>query len=74
MLLNIFISITNYYLLEDLFSTKIISFLPFFNSPSEVLLRLIFLKIIPNFILLIYIHISIFKNKDKNIDDSLLTN
>ena len=75
MLLNIFISIAKYYLLENLFSMKIIWYYPFFDSPTEVLFRLIFLCIIPDFILVIYIHIFIYKNKDdNNIDDSLLTN
>ena len=72
MLLNIFRIIAKYYLLGNLISMNIsLSF----ETPTIVLLSLIFLNIIPDCILVIYYSIYIYKNKGgNNIDDSLLVN
>lgn len=72
MLLNIFRIIAKYYLLGNLISMNIsLSF----ETPTIVLLSLIFLNIIPDCILVIYYSIYIYKNKGgNNIDDPLLVN
>ena len=72
MLLNIFRFIAKYYLLGNSISMNISLYI---ETPTTVLLSLIFLNIIPDCILVIYYSILIYKNKDdNNIDDSLLVN
>jgi phosphoglycerol transferase MdoB-like AlkP superfamily enzyme len=71
-LLNIFRFIAKYYLLENLIS---MNNWHIYDSPTEYILRLIFLNIIPDFILIISNSILIYKKKDdNNAEEPLLVN
>jgi hypothetical protein len=71
-LLNIFRFIAKYYLLENLIN---MNYWHIYGSPTEYILRLIFLIIIPDFILIISNSILIYKKKDdNNAEEPLLVN